>query len=113
MEHHVITMRGDSIAVWNHCRNFLADQRRSAEGEGTDALLSWVQMASSLYEGLLHVMLTANSHDGEVEIWPDGPPDTMSFFWKHPKSGYHGGLIFHANYKDGKRQETGKWSVHT
>lgn len=50
----------------------------------------------------------ANNYDGDLHIFPDSAP--LSLFWRHEKSGYHGGLIFHQPYNG---QKVGRWSVHT
>jgi hypothetical protein len=111
--YHRIDVQEAAIETWNECRSFLAQRRLEAEGNGIDAMLDWIDMAGSLYENLTHIMLTVTEHDGPVEIWPDGAKEQLSFFWRHPASGYHGGLIFHPSYKDGERQKYGRWSIHT
>jgi hypothetical protein len=103
---------GAAIETWQECVTFLGRTQPSAL-DGNDVAVAWMEMRDSLYNGMLHVMLTSTEHDGDVKVWPDGTKEGKSFFWKHEKSGYHGGLIFHPIYKDGVKQEVGRWSIHT
>lgn len=67
------------------------------------------QLLEQLYgftRGLVNLLLT-NPHDGDLDLWVDGP---LSLFFRYA-SGYHGGFISH-----GDRQEdptSGTWSTHT
>lgn len=68
------------------------------------------EMEMSFYTNIAHLIFTYQTYDGELAIDRDGPG---SFFWKHKRSGYHGGLIFHADYYGNEPQPVGTWSIHT
>jgi hypothetical protein len=70
------------------------------------------EMELSWLRSLVHlIQLASNSYDGDLRLSWDSPD---SLFFHHPKSGYHGGLIFHPDYADGrKRLPVGTRSIHT
>lgn len=68
------------------------------------------EMEYSLYSNLCHLFFARQDHDGLLEFWRDMEG---SFFWKHTKSGYHGGLIAHPVYHNGERTPIYTWSIHT
>ncbi len=95
-----VQMIGDAHLYAENAENEedLHDRRRAA-----------VSMEQSFFYSLGRVITTSQQHDGPVIISRDGPG---SLYWSHPKSGYHGGLIFHAS-KDSGTVKIGSWSVHT
>ncbi len=113
---------GDAIVRWtesgltayNEARQMIGDAHLYAENADTEEDLhdrrrAAVSMEQSFFYSLGHVITTSQHHDGPVIISRDGPG---SLYWSHPKSGYHGGLIFHQS----RRFETvkiGSWSIHT
>ena len=67
------------------------------------------EMERSFYRSLTNLIVGPQSHDGALKVWRDGPG---SLYWKHEKSGYHGGLIFHRNHNP-PANTLGSWSIHT
>lgn len=67
------------------------------------------QMELSLLRCLVHLFMVRQGHDGEVVISRNM---VGGFFWRHPKSGYHGGLLFHKNHSI-EDATVGTWSIHT
>lgn len=61
------------------------------------------EATESFLYGLVRIM-RSNPHDGNVEIATDSH-SPMSFFFRHPGTGYCGGLNYFAS--------DGKWSVNT
>lgn len=70
------------------------------------------KMELSLYSNLTHLLTSGTEHDGDLTITRDGHG---CFFWAYKRSGYHGGLIFHADYAEhgSERLPVGYWSIHT
>lgn len=70
------------------------------------------EMELSLHRNLVHLLTSGSEHDGDLRITRDG---LGCFFWIYAKSGYHGGLIFHADYAEHgtERLPVGYWSIHT
>lgn len=69
----------------------------------------YAQMEESFSRSMLQLIFNAQDYDGPLALHGDSSPG--SFFWRHEKSGYHGGLIFHKNHSvDGP---VGTWSIHT
>lgn len=66
-------------------------------------------MEQSFFYSLGRLITNSQHHDGPLEITRDGPG---CLYWRHPKSGYHGGLIFHPTLDSGT-VKIGSWSVHT
>ncbi len=66
-----------------------------------------IEHQGSLLRNLV-VRLVGSDFDGDLDLFVDGTP--LSLFWRHPKSGYHGGLLYHQDAKD---ECTGRWQSHT
>lgn len=69
-------------------------------------------MQASYWRCMAHLLTVPQHHDGQVVVSRDGE---ACFFWRYPKSGYHGGIVFHASYanKGTERLPVGTWSIHT
>jgi hypothetical protein len=71
------------------------------------------EMERSYHTNFLHLITMAQGFDGGLKFWRD---TQACMFWRHEKSGYCGGLIFHRDhrYSDvGDPLTVGTWSVHT
>ena len=113
---------GDAIVRWTESgRNahqeamqMIADAHHHAETADTEEQLAdrrraAVAMEQSFFVAVGHITTTSQAHDGPVVITRDGPG---SLFWSHPKSGYHGAVIFHLSRHSGT-VPVGTWSIHT
>lgn len=67
-------------------------------------------MQDSYWRCMARLMTVPQEHDGHVIVSRDGE---ASFYWRHVRSGYHGGIVLHAMYRDGERLPVGTWSTHT
>lgn len=72
------------------------------EGNIREMELSWYKNLAML----LHLAFQS----GQINIYFDAED---SLFWREPTSGFHGGLIFHANRHKETRLPVGTWSIHT
>jgi hypothetical protein len=72
------------------------------------------EMRETFYSNLVRLITMAQGFDGhELHFFRDGE---ACLYWRHPKSGYCGGLILHRNLRYSKSGEPiliGTWSVHT
>jgi hypothetical protein len=68
------------------------------------------EMDRSFHRCLFQLIQLASSM-GEVQLSWDSK---CSLFFHEPATGYHGGMIYHPNYHDGKTiLPVGTWSLHT
>lgn len=124
----IVVMDASAIAAYHEAVQMIAHAQRWSEG--TD--LSWevisgddghagvkivnrrreqvAQMELSLYRSLAHLSTVAQDYDGPCHVHRDGEG---AFFWRHTQSGYHGGIVYHANHENGERLPVGTWSIHT
>lgn len=127
-----VTIAHAAIEVYGEAQSLI--QHAHAWAQGADITNEWIdahsseaavalverrreqarEMELSLYRSLVQLMFVPQTHDGPLRIERDS---RVSFYWKHERSGYHGGLIYHASYEDstdGRVQlPVGTWSVHT
>lgn len=68
------------------------------------------EMEGSFHKSFVQLMLIPQGHDGELRFWRDMEG---CLYWRHAKSGYEGGVIFHRNHKWPEESGIGSWSVHT
>lgn len=101
-----------ALETYSRCTAFLAHTWGELDANDPAAVSEWEAMRSTLYESLLHVLMIRNEHDGDVQIFADGAPEQMSFYWRYA-SGYHGGIIFHRKHQDGVPTKVGTWTIHT
>jgi hypothetical protein len=123
----ILVMTGSALAAWSEAQQLIT--RASEWAQGADIPFELTQddtglrivarrreqvaeMELSLHRGLAHLATVNQRHDGPVTVTRDSEG---SFYWRHTQSGYHGGLIFHANYADTGRERlpVGTWSIHT
>jgi hypothetical protein len=73
-----------------------------------------VKMRTSFYENFARLIRMTSGFDGhELRFYRD---EQACLYWRHTKSGYEGGLVFHRNLsysKAGDPLGVGEWSVHT
>lgn len=72
------------------------------------------EMERSWLTNFTHVVTMASGWDGpELRLWRDSE---ACVYWRHTKSSYEGGLIFHRDLRysePGAPLTVGTWSVHT
>jgi hypothetical protein len=107
---HRVEFTDGALATWKCAQDRIAGcyMRGGAEGWSVESI---DEMRFSLHQSMLSVVMM--KHGGTLHVQADGAPDAMNFYWFYENSGYHGGIIFHPNYRDGKPSKTGQWSVHT
>jgi hypothetical protein len=110
-----ITITDSARDKHTEATKLIEDARRWAEeARNEEELLASRRLAAemerSYYACLVQMMMVPQDHDGSLEITSDSA--LASFFWRHEKSGYHGGMIFHKNHKV-SGAVVGTWSVHT
>lgn len=112
---------------WNECQTQIEEAKIWADGDdipweqvgehGEEIVLMRrelvANMERSFHRSFMSLVMVSQHHDGPLKIFADAAP--CSFFWRHEKSGYHGGLIYHRHYtKDGREPlPVGTWSIHT
>lgn len=117
----------DAIEVLREAEQLIADAHLWAENltnlvDGEDMDVPTLdarrelvhKMRASFYTNLVRLIAMAQGFDGhEIRFHRDGE---ACLYWRHPKSGYCGGLILHRNLRYSKAGEpivVGDWSVHT
>lgn len=116
------TEPGDAIVRWTESGRdtyteavqmigdaLLYAQNADTENELNDRRREAAAMEQSFFYALTRLITNSQTHDGPLIITRDGPG---SLYWSYPKSGYHGGLIFHAS-RDVGTVKLGRWSIHT
>ena len=116
MHDNIITLTNSGIQAHREAMTLLMEARAWADRVRPDATHTHVlarklieEMELSYYRNLCLLFTGAQEHDGPLTIHRDME---ACFFWKHEKSGYHGGLIFHLNHQV-KNASVGTWSIHT
>ena len=122
-----VTLAPEAVEVLHECEKAL-DQARNVWCSGVDIpwaqveergeeiirerLARVAQMERSFRVCLTRLIAGPQAHDGELRIYRDGPVDAMCLFWRHERSGYHGGMIFHPDSRY-PNARVGDWSLHT
>jgi hypothetical protein len=109
-----ITILAGAIEKYRDVQEMLREATRwlcesTTENEVAERTKLVAEMENSFNRCMLQLIFQAQDYDGPLALHGDSSPG--SFFWRHEKSGYHGGLIFHKNHSvDGP---VGTWSIHT
>jgi hypothetical protein len=124
---YTVTIAPEAIEEHRRCMSLIADayawasDYRVATDMANDNTASMVEeynkrqalareMERSFLTNWSHLTTSAQEYDGPIRIMRDM---WCGFFWKHEKSGYHGGLLFHRNYAVQNNDRIGTWSIHT
>lgn len=109
-----IKLKEGAAENFRNCQTLIDEMKRKYIGSSTMQEKYVDPMERSFWNCVSSLMLIHTEYDGDIEIWPE---EGYSFFWRHAKSGLHGGMIFHHAYSVGVPEEDarkiGTWSIHT